>query len=52
MRTMYASESPDYLFTDYGHGQLINGKTYIEIDPILSQNIAVDESHPQKYLYN
>ncbi|MGJ8594196.1 MAG: hypothetical protein ACSHXF_16725 [Aquaticitalea sp.] len=47
-RIMVAPESPEALFQDYGIGQLINGYVKIDLDPILSKNIAVDEHHPMK----
>lgn len=39
-------ETPENLFQDYGHGQLINGFAHIDIDPILAKNIIVNEKHP------
>lgn len=39
-------EAPENLFQDYGQGNLINGKSHIEIDPIFAKNIAVNEKHP------
>lgn len=45
---MFAPESPEILFQDYGVGQLINGQVRIQIDPILAKNIYVDENHPLK----
>lgn len=41
-----APEAPENFFTDYGAGQLVNGKTHITLDPILSKNIEVNEAHP------
>ena len=43
---MYCPEAPEVLFQDYGDGKLVNGKAHITIDPVLSKNIHVDESHP------
>lgn len=45
---MFAPESPEILFQDYGVGQLVNGQVRIAIDPILAKNIYVDENHPLK----
>ncbi len=45
---MNCPETPENLFMDYGVGKLINGKAHIEIDPILSKNIIVNEKHPLK----
>lgn len=39
-------EAPENLFQDYGQGQLVNGKAYIQIDPIFSKNIVVNDKHP------
>lgn len=39
-------EAPENLFQDYGSGKLVNGKASIELDPIFSKNIAVNEDHP------
>lgn len=47
-RVMVAPESPEALFQDYGIGKLINGYSKIDIDPILTKNIRVDETHPLK----
>ncbi len=47
-RIMVAPESPEALFQDYGIGTLTNGYAKITIDPILSKNIRVDETHPLK----
>jgi hypothetical protein len=43
---MFAPEAPEILFQDYGSGKLVNGRAYIELDPIFSNNIHVDENHP------
>lgn len=45
---MVAPESPEALFQDYGIGSLTNGYAKIDIDPILTKNIRVDETHPMK----
>jgi len=43
---MFCPEAPEILLTDYGTGKLSNGKCRIELDPIFSNNIIVDEEHP------
>jgi hypothetical protein len=43
---MSAPEAPENLFQDYGQGQLVNGKAYIQLDPIFAKNIIVNEQHP------
>lgn len=45
---MFAPEAPEILFQDYGTGKLNNGTATINIDPILSKNIVVNEDHPLK----
>jgi hypothetical protein len=45
-RIMFCTEAPEYIFQDLGTAQLVNGFCHVEIDPILSKNIFVDETHP------
>jgi hypothetical protein len=45
---MFCPESPEILFTDYGIGQLVNGRCYVNLDPILANNIVVDNQNPMK----
>jgi len=47
-RIMTAPEAPEALFQDYGIGNLVNGYAKIDIDPVLTKNIRVDETHPLK----
>ncbi len=47
-KIMFAPEAPEVLFEDYGIGQLTNGIANIAIDPILANNILVDNAHPLK----
>ncbi|MCW5520245.1 hypothetical protein J1N09_10375 [Aureitalea sp. L0-47] len=47
-KVMFASEAPEVLLEDYGTGRLANGTANISIDPILTNNILVDQSHPLK----
>jgi hypothetical protein len=47
-RIMTAPEAPEALFQDYGIGNLVNGYAKIDIDPVLTKNIRVDETHPMK----
>jgi hypothetical protein len=44
--TMFCPEAAEPLLQDFGTGKLVNGKVHIGLDPILSNNIAVDETHP------
>ncbi|MBT8272006.1 MAG: hypothetical protein KJO25_08180 [Bacteroidia bacterium] len=47
-RVMFAPEAPEVLFQDFGVGELVNGQAEITLDPVLSRNIFVDETHPMK----
>lgn len=44
--TLHCTEGPEILFEDYGQGKLVNGRTHVEIDPIIAKNILVNEQHP------
>ena len=43
---LHAPETPEIYFQDYGNGKLINGKAYIQLDPIITKNIVVNDKHP------
>jgi hypothetical protein len=43
---MYSSESPDFVFNDFGGGDLINGKAHIDLDPIYAKSVIIDDKHP------
>jgi hypothetical protein len=43
-RIIYCTEAPEVLLEDYGTGQMVNGRAHIEIDPILAQNIYVNDA--------
>lgn len=43
---MCAPEGPEAMFEDYGSSQLVNGKAKVQIDPIFTKNIIVNEQHP------
>jgi hypothetical protein len=47
-KIMFAPEAPEVLFEDYGIGKLVNGIVKIDIDPIFSNNITVNNEHPLK----
>ncbi|MDC3981315.1 hypothetical protein [Polyangium jinanense] len=44
--TLYAPEAPEVLFEDYGEARLENGFTHVELDPIFTANVQIDERHP------
>lgn len=45
-RIMFCPEAPEILFQESGTGQLQNGRAHIDLDPIFSRNIVVNEQHP------
>ncbi len=47
-RLMYSQESPEVWFEDFGSGQLINGKSHIDLDSIFLQTVTISEEHPMK----
>lgn len=51
-RILFASESPEILFENFGTATLNNGEAYIKIDPVLSKSIHVDTKHPLKFSFN
>jgi hypothetical protein len=48
MADMYAPVCPETVITDYGTGQLINGRCHIEIDPLITKRIFVSREYPVK----
>lgn len=47
-RIMFAPESPEIVFQDYGIGQLLNGEARIDLDPVLKSSLHINENHPLK----
>ena len=47
-RVLFSPEAPEILFEDYGTGQLSNGQSTIQIDPLFSSIIHVSNEHPLK----
>lgn len=47
-KIMFAPEAPEVLLQDYGVANLVNGETYVSIDPIFANNIFVDAQHEMK----
>jgi len=46
--SMFCPEAPEILLSDYGTGQLVNGKCHIALDPVFSNNITVSNQSPMK----
>ncbi|MFP4458756.1 MAG: hypothetical protein ACLFSQ_04105 [Candidatus Zixiibacteriota bacterium] len=47
-RALFCEESAEIWFTDYGSGQLQDGKCTIELDKIFLQTVTIDEKNPIK----
>jgi len=47
-RLMYAQESPEVWFEDYGEGRLVNGQAHIELDPVFLETVTITGAHPLK----
>lgn len=45
---LYVTELPEVWFEDVGGGQLINGSTHIQLDPLFIETIFVDQTHPMR----
>jgi hypothetical protein len=45
---VFSAQSPEIIITDFGTGQLINGKCHIDLDPVFTKNIYVSDAHPLK----
>ncbi|HPC10772.1 MAG TPA: hypothetical protein PK112_01590, partial [candidate division Zixibacteria bacterium] len=47
-RLVYSQESPECWFEDFGEGQLVNGRTHVELDPVFLRTVTVSAQHPMK----
>lgn len=47
-RLLSCQESPEFWFEDFGEGQLVNGRTHIELDPLFLQTVTINSQHPMK----
>lgn len=47
-RKLYAQESPEVWFEDFGEGQLAGGTARIDLDPLFRETITIDDKHPIK----
>ncbi len=45
---MYAMESAEVWFEDFGEGKLINGTAHIELDPLFLETVTIDSEHAMK----
>src|SRR5262249_37494020 len=44
-RGMFAVESPECWFEDFGEGKLVNGKASVTLDPLFAQHVHTDRYH-------
>jgi hypothetical protein len=45
-RVLFAPESPQPFFEDFGEARLVNGHCRVNLDPLFLDCIAVDQNHP------
>lgn len=45
---LFAEESAEVLFSDYGGGRLENGRAHIALDAVFAQTVTVDDAHPMR----
>jgi hypothetical protein len=45
---LYAEESAESWFSDYGEARLTEGQAHIELDPVFLQTVTIDARHPMK----
>ncbi len=44
--TLYAPESPEIYFMDFGSARLVNGRAHVELDERLTGSVTVNDAHP------
>jgi hypothetical protein len=45
---LYCQESPEVWFEDFGEGELSNGKSHVELDPLFLQTVTINAQYPMK----
>jgi hypothetical protein len=45
---LFAEESAEIYFSDYGEGRLAGGRTHIELDATFRQTVTIDDQNPMK----
>jgi hypothetical protein len=45
---LHAPETPEVYFSDFGTGQLHNGRAHVQLDPRFSGNVTIDTKHPMR----
>lgn len=47
-RLLYAVESTEVWFEDFGSGQLVNGQARIDLDPVFAETVTITAQHPMQ----
>ncbi len=45
---LYCQESPECWFEDFGEGQLVNGRSHIDLDPLFLETVTINDTNPIK----
>ena len=45
---LYCQESPENWFEDFGEGELVNGRSRVELDPLFLETVTISPLHPMK----
>ncbi len=47
-RLLYALESPEVWFEDFGSSRLANGEALVQLDPMFLETVTIDEANPMR----
>ena len=47
-RELYAQESPEVWFEDFGEGKLSGGLAHVDLDPLFLETVTINDEHPLK----
>ena len=45
-RRLFAMESPEVWFEDFGQGRLVAGRARVDLDPLFLETVTIDSEHP------
>jgi hypothetical protein len=45
-RMLYCLESPENWFEDFGSGQVVHGRSHVELDPVFLETVTIDSLNP------
>jgi len=48
MTKLYAQESSEYWFEEFGEADLIDGRAHIDLDRLYLETVTIDDDHPMK----